>query len=36
MNRLYCIRSVFFIVKYIGTIIYSAQLKSDIFVKKAN
>lgn len=26
----------FFIVKYIGTIIYSAQLKSDIFVKKAN
>ena len=25
-----------FIVKYIGTIIYSAQLKSDIFVKKAN
>lgn len=32
MNRLYCIRSVFFAVKHIGTIIYSAQLKSDIFV----
>lgn len=36
MNRLYCIRSVFFTVEYIGTIIYFAQLKRHIFVEKAN